>query len=269
MDLFVLGLVALTSTGMASDAGAAAAGPGTPAVEAARPPTPAARPEAFATAADVGDFVTGYYRAPRPERLLDALRAADRLGVVEEGTIGAFSSFAGEVLRARPDLVPAGTRAMAGASPAAQILWWRAVWTSGTSASLAALATAVGEAAPVRDALVTMRTAAPPDPLLAAITSPGELDVLWGAFFATGDGRIVVRVAALLDWASDADPERQAVAEAARWSLRTAVAGHPRVREVLETAVAAGGQGADPARVRALLDEPAPPPAAGAPATTP
>ncbi|BDG04899.1 hypothetical protein AMOR_38950 [Anaeromyxobacter oryzae] len=219
-------------------------------------PTP---PPPIATAADLGDFITGYYRSPRPDRLVEALVAADRLGVVGEGTLGPFSAFAGAVLREHPELIASGNRAMQGASTAGQVLWWQSVWTSGTPAALSALATAVGATAPVRDALEAMRAAPPPDPLLAAVGTPAQLDVLWASFFATGDGRVIVRIAAHLAWSEDADPQRRLVGEAARWSLRANAEAHPRVREVLEAAVAAGGEGADPARVRALLAEKGPP----------
>jgi hypothetical protein len=225
---------------------------------AATPAAPATAPVAVSTPGELGELVMGYYRAPWPERLVDVLAAGDRLGVVGEHTMGPFAAFAGAVLRDHPELLRDGARRMAAASPAGQILWWRSVWMAGTPAALIALATAEARSAEVRQALEVMRAQPAPDPLLVPIASPGQLDELWSSFFATGDPRYVVRVASALELLEEADPRTKVIGEAARWSLRSNAESHPRVREALEAAAAADGQGADPARVRALLADTSP-----------
>jgi hypothetical protein len=232
-----------------------------PAAPSAPPPAPAlagaaATPGAIATAEDLGEFVTGYLRAPAPGRLVEWMRAADRLGVLGEGTIGPFAAFGGAVLREHPELVGPGAEAMAGAGTAGQVLWWQAVWTSGTLRGLAAIVVATSDSAPVRDALEVMRSRPAPDPLLAAIDDPGGLDLLWASWFGSGDVRYLLRAAAVSAWEDDADPARRRIALAARWSLRSNADADPRTRAALEAAAAAGG--AEAARLRAILEGPAP-----------
>lgn len=236
-----------------------AADPADPSAPPPSAPAPApapATPGAIATAEDLGEFVTGYLRAPAPGRLVEWMKAADRLGVLGEGTIGPFAAFAAAVLREHPELIGPGAEAMAGAGTAGQVLWWQAVWTSGTLRGLAAIVVATSDSAPVRDALEVMRARPAPDPLLAAIDDPGGLDLLWASWYGSGDVRYLLRVVAVTAWEDDGDPARRRIARAARWSLRSNADADPRTRAALEATAAAGG--AEAAELRAILEGPAP-----------
>lgn len=235
-------------------AGAAlAAEPGAP-----PPPVGGAAAAAAPAAFDVGDFMSGYARAPAPGRLAEFVVEVVRQRLVNEDTAAPLAAFLGAAFRGSPEAIPAATRAAAGESADAEALAWQGVWLAGTPEAAVQLFLARSERPGVRDALDSLRAQPAPVLLLLPIEGPGVLDMLWSSWLATGEARYVVRVATALAMEKEEDPRRQAAAEAARWSLRANAAQDPRVKRALEEAVAQGGRGADPALVKALLAEEGP-----------
>jgi hypothetical protein len=211
-----------------------------------------------APAFDVGAFMSGYAGAPAPGRLGELVVEADRQRLVNEDTAGPLAAFLGGAFRLEPDAIAGAARAAAAASGQAEALLWQGVWLAGTPRAAAALWSATTDRADVRATLDALREQPAPILLLLPLEAPGVLDLLWWSWLASGDARYVIRVATALPMADDAAPERQAVAAAARWSLRANAAEDARVRAALVEAAAAGGRGADPKRLRALLAEKAP-----------
>jgi hypothetical protein len=72
------------------------------------------------------------------------------------------------------------------------------------------------------------------------ITTPADLDMLWGAFFATGEAVYVRRILGVLPWSNDPDKNvaRMMVGSAARWSLKSHAPRHPKVMDICEEALA-------------------------------
>ncbi|MFC1498491.1 hypothetical protein ACFLS1_08495 [Verrucomicrobiota bacterium] len=64
------------------------------------------------------------------------------------------------------------------------------------------------------------------------IEAPSELDMLWGAFFASGEGKYVERIISVLPWAKEDDIEKLIVGGAANWSLASNSTQHPKVLEI-------------------------------------
>lgn len=225
-----------------------------PARAAAPEPAPPAAAEAEpAGELDVGAFMAGYARDPQPGRLADLLLRADRLGVISDDTAGPLAAFAAAVLREHPARAPALARRAAEGSAQCEALFWQAVWLAGTPETAAALLAATSARLEVRATLEALRAQPPPILLGLPLDAPGVLDLLWSTYLASGDPRYVVRIASALDLVDSEDAGRRLVGEAARWSLRANLEQDPAVRRALEAAVAAGGAGADPARVRAVL----------------
>lgn len=65
-----------------------------------------------------------------------------------------------------------------------------------------------------------------------AISSPGQIDLLWARFFATGGREPVRRIAEVVRW-TDGEDRVAALAQTARWSLLANAKQHTRVLEIL------------------------------------
>jgi hypothetical protein len=250
-----------TSTSTSNSTSTSSATPTSTSTPTPTPTSPgeAAHPERSPGAAlDIGAFMAGYARTPAPGRLGELVVEADRQQLVNEDTAGPLAAFLGAAFRLAPDAIAGAARAAAAASGQAEALLWQGVWLAGTPQAAAALWTATSERPEVRATLDSLREQPAPILLLLPLEAPGVLDLLWSSWLASGDARYVVRVATALPMVDDAAPERQAVAAAARWSLRANAADDARVRTALEEAAAAGGRGADPKRLRALLADKAP-----------
>jgi hypothetical protein len=140
------------------------------------------------------DWMMNYYRLPRPELALPALRAmSEKILVDNEGAWPPIIGFYGQLLANDPWLVPEFAEGM----------------HQGTDHEMQAITRVLGYA--LRNAseppagvtpddwaaLAEARSEQWPDPD-ATLTDPSQLDMLWGRFFATGTFAPVSRIASTL-----------------------------------------------------------------------
>lgn len=167
----------------------------------------ASTPHAFGQTSEQAsdnDLVLNYYRDPRPERLAGLF---DRVGKNPKWdafppTVGLFAV----VFREHPEwierLIPANFNARTVDAVEA------ALQLSGNSAVSARLKSRFDQAG--HDATLQRELAnLPPQVMDIRITRPTHLDILWGAFFGSGDERYVMRI---IDFMAETANHSQAVA---------------------------------------------------------
>jgi len=187
------------------------------------------------TDAAASEFIDFYYLHPRPDLTLSALQYFSRNRMLERNTLLApFSGFLSQVFRKNPEIAAQCARGLN--SPAERKLLVYAVWLSGLENAPDLLKTiATGAPAEIGELVKQFTFQVPPDMLADPIRSPGSIDALWGAFFATGDRRYVEKVLSVLPWLEDKrDQDRSEIGSAAGWSLATNAAKQPAVLEILQ-----------------------------------
>ena len=226
---------------------------------------PATRPnvatERLPSMDEVGRFVMTYHRDPQPARVPTMLRAIDAAGAFadEDASGSMLGAVAG--LAVSDDALPAAMAEVAAdLTPAGRLAVTQGLALAGTDASGAAAATLAGRFPdePLPGALPFSLATMP-------LRLPGHLDVMWGAYFTTGDAAYARRVTEVLaELPPTEDEQRAAVAAqgadlmpvltamSAKWSLGSIAKSEPPVREML--AAVAADEATD-ARTRQHVEE--------------
>ena len=205
--------------------------------------------------------VMGYFRAPDPAALVALFAAEPVTDAWRAQTVLTLPVFLALMIDGAPACAPSLVEAVRGGDPVKVEVVAQALNYSHHPERRRLMESLVGEAA------AGSMDAAGADFKGFAPTHPVHVDMLWAAFFATGDGAYVGRIAGLLDgWmpeaqlqpllavaARDEEAARRAMAGvlagAAQWSLaanareftevRTALAEHAARRDGLGSAIAA------------------------------
>lgn len=186
----------------------------------------------FDNAKDLAGWMTSYYQHPEPDRIVEAMRAASRFGLLR-GTNTAppmFGFLAGwfldndaatdAVIDKLADLPPEDLPAVIAG-----------LWYSGAPGSIPALKKYASRM-PSQQAVIAERVARRSQGIAAVPLENGAwaVDALWGNFSATGKDAPVVRIMTALPWTTlKQSDKRRLVGEAARWSLTSNAVQHPRV----------------------------------------
>lgn len=194
--------------------------------------------------------VVGYFRAPDPAGLVARFAAEPVTDDWRAQTVLTLPVFLALVIDAAPQVAAALVDAVRGGDPVKVEMVAQALNYSHHADRRRLMETLVGEAA------AGSMDAAGADFKDLAPTHPVHVDMLWAAFFATGDAAYVERVARLLDgWmpeaqlqpllavaARDEAAARRAMAgvlaQAAQWSLAANAREFVEVRTALATAAA-------------------------------
>ncbi len=207
------------------------------------------------------NVVVGYFRAPDPDGVVAAFAAEPVDESWRAQTVLTLPVFLAQVMDGAPRMAAALVDAVRGGDAVKVEVVAQALNYSHHPERRRLMESLVGEAA------AGAMDAAGADFKTFAVTHPVHVDMLWAAFFATGDGAYVGRIAGLLDgWmpesqmqpllavaARDEAAAKRAMAgvlaETAQWSLsahardfteiRTALAAHAARRDGLGSALAA------------------------------
>lgn len=168
--------------------------------------------------------ITTYYQRPEPHLFLELLREIGRARLTEHGMPVALGPFFRQVLKDNPYHLPHLRAYLA------------ALAEDERAYLLPMLAGAIHDAPDLlRDvpdpaaARAAVAACAYPDIWAGRPTDPGQLDMLWTQFFATGDIVPVRKIATALTAEERASPFEVAVTGAARWSLESNCVQHPLV----------------------------------------
>lgn len=205
-------------------------------------------------------WTMNYYLHPSPERLVEAVRALAAAGVVygQEVQFGLFDrwrsnrdskitidvwkkksdasliAFLSKVCMQNPSQIGPWLEELATLTERQQWSLWMAAWMSGVAGVEEILRRRASTLSRDSKRYVSELIGASMPPLeLLPLVGPVVLDMLWSAFFATGDSRYVLRVflATNAIGAPKEDP-MHAMGMSALWSLQSLAKAHVRVREI-------------------------------------
>ncbi len=196
---------------------------------------PASAADAAADKADAPDdsWLQEYYRKPSPERFEAEVRAMQKRGFLHnDGAIPPIASFFSRLFHsAAPEQLAQWLKVVDSLPEQDRQLFLLALRMADTPAArdaLKAAAAGKGDAASYAKKVIGTE-----QPDITKLTSPApeELDMCWGAFFATGDAAYaltVLRCAVKPVKPKTIDLSQQA----ARWSYKSLSQSHPKLREI-------------------------------------
>ena len=190
------------------------------------------------SAEDVSDWMSFYYLEPEPKQTTAALAAMRSEGLLSNPDsrepVAAFLSF---VFAANGEQLGALVPDMKGWTPDDRLAIGRALWYANTSPTLDLLRT---KAVELDDAgLRKLVGLAVPVIEKVPIDKPAVLDLQWGAFFATGDPKYVLRVVSALTKTDSTDKTGDSILKkAAMWSLASNAAQHEKVMDICKERLA-------------------------------
>lgn len=191
---------------------------------------------------DIGGWSAQYYLDPDPDRIPWFLREVAAQGVLKrEGRAGPMIGFLSHVIAENPERLsewfPPDDRIFRDE----RAVYYRALWQADVAEAKAILDD-VQERGPdeLVEQLLQMRHSSPRPILEWPVRSPGDLDVLWGAFSATGDVRYIESIISVVQ-RSASGFEDIVIQRAAEWSLGANARQHELVYRVCKDHVGDSG----------------------------
>ena len=189
--------------------------------------TPSEEPESTSSSAetkrnpsDIDTWIAHYYLDPDPDRVGWFLQELEAQGFLRhENAAGPMIGFLSQVFVRNPERLsewfPPDDRIF----PDGRAIFYRALWQTDLAEAKAILDD-VQERGPheLAQQLIEMRQTAPLAISEWPVRSPGDLDVLWGAFFATGDARYIEAIISKVQ-RNASGYEETLIQRAAVWSL--------------------------------------------------
>jgi hypothetical protein len=183
----------------------------------------------------LNEWMTNYYLHPTPESTSLAIQSMQQLSYLKKESAGApLASFLSLIFRSNPAAIETSLESFTNYSPEEQQILLRSLWLSNTKQAKIQL-----------EKLITIQVnngihanadllkSDPPEIDKLPINSPDILDMLWGAFMATGDEKYVIQVISVLPYSTiKGDVARLIVGESARWSLTSNAIQHKRVLDI-------------------------------------
>lgn len=181
------------------------------------------------------EWMTYYYLHPSPESTSSVIQSMQQFGYFKKESAGApLASFFSCIFRSSPTAIESSLKTFANFSPEEQQILVRSLWLANTKEAKFQLEKLIAiqlnnENPKNADLLKTN----PPEIEKMPINSPDILDMLWGAFMATGDEKYVVQVISVLSYSTiKGDVARLLVGGSARWSLTSNAIQHKRVLDI-------------------------------------
>lgn len=164
-------------------------------------------PPSIDTYADADQFFTYYYKKPKPDLLVPAIKAFESNGDFRNyGALPPFCAFVSRVFAAHPERIAGWVKEMGGlsASSKSNMLLVALEWTDNKEAKDAA-GILERDGAILPDGLPSVSLDASKLDSDFQITAASHLDMLWGAFFATGDKRYLHKLISVTPWSRAQD----------------------------------------------------------------
>lgn len=189
------------------------------------------------TSYDLQIWQTYYYLFPEPALLVSAVKRMEAEGTFDSiGGSPPVCAFLGTIFAQNPDKIAAWVEELKCLSPEHRelILPVALKWSGNEKAIELAAKIGGGDNIILRE-LGSLSLA--PDSLdKLQIVSPSHLDMLWGCFMASGDGRYLEKIMSVLPWLHKKDVELSQIiiAGAAEWSLTSNCYQHKKVMQICE-----------------------------------
>jgi len=183
-----------------------------------------------------------YYTKPQPASFPSLLAGLQEEGALALGHMTA-AGFLSQIFHDNPDRLKGWTTAFWQLDDAARAYVWLSLWFANTPQANAILEDAARkEKGSAAAESVAKLLKSPSRPLLELpIDSGSSLDLLWGAFYATGRQEYLAKIIDCLPWSlqtGKAEKLKVAIGKAAEWSLRTNAGRDPHVLEFCKTELA-------------------------------
>jgi len=193
----------------------------------------------ISTVDDLSRWMTYYYLHPQPEFVVAAIKLADQNNLLEGDSVAPFQGFLSRVFESNPEQIPVWFGQLGTIKDSSKTVVLTAVWWSNTKEGktlLENIANSLPEKSKIEFHKQIDKKAEDLDKL--SIESPDILDILWGAFSATGDEKYVRRLMTPLTWGEKdtKDLNRLMISSAASWSLASNLDQHPKVKEICQKA---------------------------------
>lgn len=181
-------------------------------------------------------WMSHYYEHPQPEHLIRWVHAVARSGRFHQPDREVpLMVFISAVIRQNPERAAQWCLALEDLDEEARLDVGWAFHNARVPASKVCVESGLGLGVPLA---ASIQEAEPFDPMAQPAQIPVEVDALWAIFFATGNARAIERIMDILavtEPAGRADAMELAMLKGvARWSLEQNVAGHVRVRELVQ-----------------------------------
>ncbi len=189
--------------------------------------------DGFHSLDEFGEWITFYYLHPQPDQVPHAVRYfSDSALYGTSSTMPVVAFFASVLEKDETALKRVYQEISADGSDNSRMVLLNALKLINSEASRAMLGDAKDKwQSPRLQTVADGGLQHPFKPLLTVdVDSPMILDMLWSAFFATGDEKPVLRILSALD---SPDP---VVSGAAQWSLASNAQRHPIVRQICQKA---------------------------------
>ena len=201
----------------------------------------------------LNEWMTYYYLHQTPETTTLAIQSMQQLGYLKKESAGApLVSFFSLIFRSSPTAIESSLKSFANFSPEEQQILLRSLWLANTKQAKIQLEKHI--TIQVNNGIHDNADLLKSDPQeidKLPINSPDILDMLWGAFMATGDEKYVVQVISVLPYSTiKGDVARLLVGGSARWSLTSNAIQHKRVLDICISQL-----DKQPKEVKAILSE--------------
>ena len=202
---------------------------------------------------ELNDWLTYYYLHPTPETTSLAIQSMQQLGYLKKESVGApLASFFSLIFRSSPMAIESSLKTFANFSSEEQQVLLRSLWLANTKQAKIQLGKLI--AIQVNNGIHDNEDLLESDPQeidKLPVNSPDILDMLWGAFMATGEEKYVVQVISVLPFSTiKGDVARLLVGGSARWSLISNAIQHKRVLDICISQL-----DKQPKEVKAVLSE--------------
>lgn len=185
-------------------------------------------------------WMTYYYLKPQPDLTPKMILAMSRDGVFDrENALPPITAFLSRVFAQNPNDLHAWFVQFDDLPKEHKKTLWQALWYADTKEAKRQLQRIAEKSVPSdQDDLEKLLKSKPPALTEVEINSGGVLDMQWGAFFATGDERYVIRIMSALAWINEnEDTIRKALGGVARWSLASNCFQHGKILRICKEQV--------------------------------
>lgn len=181
--------------------------------------------------AELNDFMVHYYLHPDPAKVSRAVHTMHKIGYLQKESAGApITSFLSQIFRSSSSAIETALADFSSYAATEQQVLLRALWLADTAQSKMTLQKLLAG----NDNAELLKSI-PPKIEQLPVESPDVLDMLWGAFLATGDEKYVIQVISVLPYSTiKGNIPHLLVGGSARWSLTSNAVQHKRVLDICE-----------------------------------
>lgn len=181
-----------------------------------------------------------YYLNPQPDKTPQVILEMSQEGVFNmENALPPVIAFYSRIFAQNPNKLRTWFTELERLPKEHKKVLWLALWYADTPEATEQLRLIAEKTAPSdKGQLTELLQSHAPTLTSIEINEPGVLDMLWGAFMATGDDRYVIRIMSALPWVNQKrDLTKALLGGVARWSMTSNCIQHEKVLQICKEQV--------------------------------